>query len=481
MSEILISLTNKQKLYKKHELLPLEQHGKIYVDLPHRFFSNLEDLKRYTAYIKSLGANVVLLLPHFLPSFSEYVVKDYEKVCKLFGDWQSFADYTRYVKSLCMHRMIDIPLNHADWNANNLRREWYISYERGGIEAGADDVDADGNRIRINWGAYILDNSNYELVDYWIDKVIIPHVEKYNIDSIRIDAAWALDSSGLRRLVQKSKAKCKDLWFLAENLGMDKLINLAKSALEAGADRFFNNMYWYQGGKYIPFDIYNFYKKSGGVPTCSIFSSHDTLMPALRAYAKVHYKKLGLLSEKALYRKVIEYDKLETLDCVDKTEQMKVVNLMELDFLLFAFMSTDLMFVAGSEKCLLKKVDVTKTMPSDFKLGIETSFPETITKVLHIKQSHEIFCKEGVIIPFGVWNNSDLGVKGYVKSNKKQHLFVAVNTNLEESKQVVIPKRLLASKKVYEVNFDGIYGPLDFLNSSTILPAGKALVLIAER
>ena len=83
----------------------------------------------YFDELKKLGVNVLLILPHFKPSFSPYVVADYEQPCSLFGSWEQFTEFTAFVESLGIDRMIDIPFNHADWNCAHLQREWYKEYQ----------------------------------------------------------------------------------------------------------------------------------------------------------------------------------------------------------------------------------------------------------------------------------------------------------------------------------------------------------------
>ena len=58
-----------------------------------------------------------------------YVVKDFEKPCQLFGSWEIFADFMLFVEKQGMDRMTDIPFNHADWQAENLKREWFKDFE----------------------------------------------------------------------------------------------------------------------------------------------------------------------------------------------------------------------------------------------------------------------------------------------------------------------------------------------------------------
>ena len=462
--------------FQRASVLPEQQRGKIYADVPLNFFNNLEDLKTYVVELKSLGINVLLILPHFLPSFSAYVVRDFEKPCKLFGTWESFADFMLFVKELGMDRMIDIPFNHADWQANNLKREWFKNHSTQGIEAGADDEDADRKRVRINWGAYELDNANPELQSYWLEKVIYPHVEKMHVNAIRIDAAWGLDPTGLQRIVKETRQRFRHVWFLAENLGMAPLIKLAKSGIAAGADRFFNNMYWYKGGLYIPADIYKLFKRSGGLPTCTIYSSHDTLMPAMKAFARVRRAEVAGLNDKAIVRKFVEHDGLRSLHQVSKIERQAAVTLMKLDFALAALMSSDLMFAAGSERCLFERIDVLRSGPAEFARGIDTDLPAFISELLQIKFSDQIFNCEGVLIPFGDWKPDKTGIKGFCKSTTAgRQLLVAVNTS-EKPAVCRLPKRLTSAGS-FRIHTSAGFLPVDKLKTSIELLPGQLAII----
>ena len=472
--------TNKE--IQPHAALPDKKKGKVYADIPHSYFDSLESLKRYVLELKEIGVNVLLILPHFLPSFSSYVVSDYEKPCKLFNDWNTFANFMKFVEEQGMDRMIDIPFNHCDWQAAGIDRSWFIDSENNGLEAGADDVDADGNLVRINWGAFILDNSIKELQDFWLEKVVYPHLEKFHVNSIRIDAAWGLDPEGLKRIVQETKKKFPESWFLTENLGMDKLINLAKSGIEAGADRFFNNMYWYDGGIYIPTDIYRLYKQSGGLPTCTIFSSHDVLMPSMKAFAALRSEELKGLNDKAIIRQFCEYEGISSIKQLKQAQRNQILKLMKLDFTLAGLMTSDTMFVAGSEKALFKKVDVCCSDQSEFDLGIESDFPEFMKDVIKIKFSHEIFNKEGVIVPFGSWKKGSAGLRGYVKScGRSEHLLVATNFDLHNSVQIALPNRIKACSKITQFTENG---STEFLLSEITemitIPAGQALIITGK-
>ncbi|MBF0408862.1 MAG: hypothetical protein HQM10_16055 [Candidatus Riflebacteria bacterium] len=451
---------------------------KVYADLPHRYFSDIESMKNYVIQLQKLGVNVLLLLPHFFPSFSEYVVKDYERPANLFGNWEHFSDFMNFVREHGMDRMIDIPFNHADWMADNLKREWFINHWSNGTEAGADDMDADGNRVRINWGAYILDNSNKDLIEYWLQKVIYPHVEKYCVNAIRIDAAWGLDRNGLSEIIGKTKSRFPKVWFLAENLGMDKLINLAESGIKAGAERFFNNYFWHSNGRGVPIDYYRFFKRSKGLPTCTIFSNHDVLMPAMRALSKIKKNEYAHLNDRALYRQIIERDGIDSPQKLSENVTDRIQMLMKLDFCISAFLSTDIMIGAGSERLLIEKTDVLLSNSDSFAKGINTGFSDFMKMILKLKASDEIFHSEGVVIPIGNWSRSKDGIKGYVKRFGKRHLMVAANTNLDNAAETFIPATFRKSGKSAFSTDSGIKSVTsDKIPEKILLKPGQALAL----
>ncbi|MBF0498654.1 MAG: hypothetical protein HQM09_00860 [Candidatus Riflebacteria bacterium] len=463
-----------------HGLVPIsrELQGKIYVDLPHRYFANIQAMKDYVKRLREMGANVLLLLPHFLPGFSEYVVKDYESPAPIFGTWDAFADFMLYVKELGMDRMIDIPFNHADWQAEHLERSWYKNSSTNGIEAGADDVDADGKRIHINWGAYVLDNSNPDLQRYWLEKVIYPHVESYHVNAIRIDAAWGLDRDALANLVRETKAKAPNVWFLAENLGMAPLIELAESGLNAGADRYFNNFYWHSGGPGVPVDTYRFFKRSAGKPACTIFGNHDVLMPAMRALARLRANELTGLNDKGIHRKLVEYDGVQGPYGLSEAEREGVLRLMKIEFTFAAFLSTDLMTGAGVERLLIERVDVLRSGPSHFARGIDTDFPSFVADLLRARRSDRLFCQEGVIMPFGRWESTAADVKGYVKRVGKRLLLIAGNVDLENAHDCNVPKRFREAGDVAQLSTTGTrMGRGKILPEKISLAPGQLLIL----
>lgn len=460
--------------------LPASAHGKIYADVPLNFFASIDELKNYVIKLKALGVNVLLILPHFLPSFSAYVVRNFEKPCELFGTWEAFTEFMLFVKQQGLDRMIDIPLNHADWQAEHLNRQWFKDPENNGIEAGADDEDADGNRVRVNWGAYILDNANPELQDYWLEKVIYPHLEKMHVNAIRIDAAWGLDPQGLTRLVGETKKRFNHVWFLAENLGMSKLIKLAESGIAAGADRFFNNMYWYSGGLYIPTDIYTLYKRSGGLPTCTIYSSHDTLMPAMKSYARLRSSDVKGLNDKAVVGKFVEQEKIVSLTQLDAETLRQTLMQMKLDFALAALMSSDVMLAAGSELGLFERIDVRRSGPAEFARGISSDLPEFMATVLKIKSCYEITNCEGVVIPFGAWQSGQSGIRGYVKTDKTgNNLLVAVN-NGTSPQRLRIPNRMKRAKNTFLI-LPGGKIKIAVLPTHYELEPGKIIILIDKK
>lgn len=459
-----------------------DQQGKVYADVPLSFFANVDELKNYVIDLKKMGVNVLLILPHFLPSFSPYVVKNYEKPCALFGTWEKFGEFMKFVADQGLDRMIDIPFNHADWQADNLKREWFINHEDDGEEAGADDVDADNKRVRINWGAFTLDNANKELQQYWLNNVIYPHMEKLHVNAIRIDAAWGLDLDGLKTIIGETKKRYEHSWFLAENLGMAPLVELAESGIEAGSDRFFNNFYWYEGGIYIPADVYKLYKRSKGMPTCTIYSSHDVLMPAMKALAKIRSSEITGLNDKAIVRKFVQYEKTHSVTQLDEPTQSQIIKLMKLDYLLAALMSSDVMFAAGSERVLFERIDVLGSNPESFARGIKSDIPEFMSTVNRIKHSFELFNTESVVIPFGCWKLDESGIKGYIKTStdRKTHALVVTNTDLNSSQSFSLPRRMRNCTVLSQVTADSLQTISLPENHSLELKPGCAIILIAE-
>ena len=120
---------------------------------------------------------------------------------------------------------------------------------------------------------------------------------------------------------------------------------------------------------------------------------------------------------------------------------------MKLDFALSALMSTDMMFVAGSERALFESNNVCGSTPEDFAKGVESDLPNFMQDVLNIKRSAEVFNKEGVVVPFGLWKLDQVGVRGYVKTCANgQQAFVAVN-NSDDPIEVKMPKRIRKAGK----------------------------------
>ncbi len=432
--------------------LSAAERGKIYVDVPHRYFATPRALLDYLGGSAAMGANVALLLPHFAPSFSEYVVKDYEQPAPLFGTWTAFADTMREIAAMGLDRMIDVPFNHADWQAAHLRREWYKNHANQGIEAGADDTDADGRRVRINWGAFELDNGNRDLVQYWLDKILYPHCEKYHVNAVRIDAAWGLDPIGLATIVGETRKRFPQVWFVCENLGMAPLLKLAKSGLQAGSERFFNNFYWFEGGRYIPSDIYQLWHGSQGKPTCTLWSSHDVLMPAMRAWSRLHPDRLARLNDKALVRQVCEWDGLRSPQQLAAGDRAKVDRLMQLDYLLAATVSTDVMWVAGSERMLLDRVDVCRSGPGDFAVGLDTETARFVGRFNAMRARVPLLNAEGLLMPFGSWRRGEVGLRGLVKKDAAGRVLqAAVNYDLVRPARFPVNARLRAAEAVVAV------------------------------
>ena len=181
------------------------------------------------------------------------------------------------------------------------------------------------------------------------------------------------------------------------------------------------------------------------------------------------------MNDKAVVRKFVEWDKISTIQQMSIPEQNKIITLMKLDFALAALMSSDVMFAAGSEKALFKRIDVCQSNSGDFAAGIDSDLPDFMKDILKIKSSDECFNCEGVVLPFGEWK--DRGLKGYVKTiDDKINIMVAVNNSDEEVK-CKLPKRMLKNKKGMIYSPEGIQ-KIDLPKEIT-LKAGELAIIKA--
>ena len=237
-------------------------------------------------------------------------------------------------------------------------------------------------------------------------------------------------------------------------------------------------MYWYSGGLYIPTDIYTLYKRSKGLPTCTIFSSHDTLMPAMKAYSRHRSEDIRGLNDKAVVRKFVEYENIRSLQQLSDSDRAAVIGHMKLDFALAALMSSDVMFAAGSEDALFERIDVLRSGPAEFSRGIESDLPEFMRNILQIKASEPVFNVEGTVIPFGCWKPDLNGIRGYVKSTPdRQHVLVAVN-NSDKPLSCRIPKRM-QQKPSCRLHVAGGYLEYGQPPASIELAAGQLAIITA--
>lgn len=425
---------------------------KIYLDLPYRYFADLDSLKSYLNAIEKMGINVLLILPHFQYSHSEYVVKDYQTPTQFFGTWEAFADFMKFLKDKKWDTMIDIPFNHCDKDVKGIKASLFKKDEEGEKkEAGAMDWDTEGNEIFIGWGAYVLDNSKAELIDFWVNKVIQPHVEQYHVDAVRIDAAWGLPDKGIKRLIANSKKLVPAPWFLAENLGMDQLYTLAKTAIKAGADRFFNNFFWYDGGLTIPKDMQKLQQKSGGLKTCTIWANHDVIKPAMKAFILLKAHEFEGKNMEYIVHHIVENWNIRSIKQLSDWEIKAILTVAKQEYFIEALVSTDIMLEAGAEQLLFMRTDVMRTGPEDFKKGIETDLPDFIGFVNQLKKTFQILHNEGTILPFGQWKLGTRGVKGYLKKWNNSLAIVAVNNDLyndQSSYPLSFPTRITDYKKI---------------------------------
>jgi hypothetical protein len=203
-------------------------------------------------------------------------------------------------------------------------------------------------------------------------------------------------------------------------------------------------------------------------------------MPAMKSYSRLRSADIKGLNDKAVVRRFVDQEKIDSLTRLEKTVVQKTIHQMKLDFALAALMSSDVMFAAGSEKALFERIDVLRSGPAEFGRGISSDFPDFMKDLLQIKFSMAILNQEGTVIPFGKWALDQSGIRGFVKSvSRTEHFMVAVNSS-EHCAEVTIPKRIRRAAKCAillsgaRINLTPTELP-DRIN----LPAGQILLLAA--
>jgi alpha-amylase len=219
---------------------PLAYHG-----------GDLKGLIDELGHIKKTGAGTLLMTPimdnrdrFFFGSwgFHGYWIIDHYRVDEHFGDRELFADFTKKRTEMGFRFLLDITLNHVDWDHpwTKSRPDWF--HARGDIKNWDDPVELVEGRVT---GLPDLDQDNpsvyrelLKFSKYWIDLS--------KADGLRLDAAKHIDHGFWKKYIcdiKKHVINKRDFLFLAENLHGDP--NQYKPYYEDGFNAFYDYPLYY--------------------------------------------------------------------------------------------------------------------------------------------------------------------------------------------------------------------------------------------
>ena len=356
---------------------------------------------------KDMGFNWLYINPINYSGFSGslYSIKDYYKINPLFLDNSELSeeDQVRQMiakaHALGLKVMFDLVINHTaiDCDLTKTHSNWYVIKDK---KIQHPQV-WEGDKLVTTWGDLAeIDNENSpdkeHLWVYW--KELITYYLNLGVDGFRCDAAYQVPVELWAFLIKaantKAKALGKKVFFCAETLGceIEKVIALA----EAGFEYTFNSSKWWDLTE--PWCL-NQYEKNFKVSKSIAFAeSHDT-------------KRL-----------------MKELD--DNVDAVK------LRYLFSVIFSTGTMMPIGFEYGFVNKVNVVKTMPSDWETTRHdlTAF---ITSANQLKYKHAIFNEDNETCALAYENNKILILKK-TSNSRKQTVLIAINKSLSKHKHLYL-------------------------------------------
>lgn len=208
----------------------------------------LKAAKEKLPYIKSLGTDIVYLLPIHPIGVkgrkgtlgSPYAIQDYTRVNPELGTMEDFLDFAQTVHALGMKLMLDVVYNHTSrdsWLLAN-HPEWFYK----------DPLGHFGNKAGDWADVYDLDHSQPGLDEYLTD-VLVDWIGK-GADGFRFDVASLIPTSFfelLRKKIGSEKvllAECVDTRFIQDVRSHGYVGDSNGELAAAGIDLFYNYGSW---------------------------------------------------------------------------------------------------------------------------------------------------------------------------------------------------------------------------------------------
>lgn len=184
---------------------------------------NLFKVKEQIEHIKNLGMNAIYFGPLFESSAHGYDTADYYKIDSRLGNNEDFKNLGQVLHKNGIKYIVDGVFNHVgrnfwafkdvqqnkqnsiycdwfflDWDKNNSYNDGfsYLDWE------GCDDL------VKLNLKNYYVKEHLFSAIKYW--------VENFDIDGLRLDVAYCLDSDFMKELHNFAKSLKPDFWLLGE-------------------------------------------------------------------------------------------------------------------------------------------------------------------------------------------------------------------------------------------------------------------------
>ncbi|RMD60368.1 MAG: alpha-amylase, partial [Nitrospirae bacterium] len=374
----------------------IKEGPRIYNLYP-RIVGAMKDWIPHMRRAKEMGFNWIYINPFHYPGFSGsiYAIKDYYKFNPLFlnpdddrDPFEQLREVVEAAEEMDLKLMMDLVINHTSIDAVLLKehKEWYILNEKG--EPKNPEV-WEGDRLVTVWGdlAEINNESSPDLENlrkYWL-KLIYYYID-VGFHGFRCDAAYKVPVEMWEFLISKAKAYRDDVLFFAETLGCELKDIIALS--KVGFDYIFNSSKWWDFEQ--PWCLEQYRETSKWIPSISFPESHDC-------------------------ERLME-------QCGGNIEVLKM------RYAFATVFSTGVMMPIGYEYGFRKRLNVVKTMPSDWEeTGIDIS--PFIKKMNEIKASYQVLNEDNKI---DVIHTDNPNIFSFIKTSKDHKEKVLVFLNKSE-------------------------------------------------
>lgn len=171
-------------------------------------------------YLNDLGINGLYLNPVYSGlSYHKYDVMDYEIIDETFGDIDDFVQLCNKAHELGMKVMMDISFTHCSdkhkfWQdvltnkKNSKYYKWFRIFQ--------DDDEFKYETFAFEKGMPKLNTENFQVIEYFCNKVIKHWMQVAKVDAWRIDVANEISDDMLIKVKNVMKNECKDSYIVGE-------------------------------------------------------------------------------------------------------------------------------------------------------------------------------------------------------------------------------------------------------------------------